>query len=134
MEDQLGHAVLMKGQLDPVELALIKEADVYIQAFQGHSFQDELLKGYLRFSGPNYPYYRRFLKDVANTTVALYHFIRKFVQLYKKEELINKTTLRFMEHHFFETCYFLNKLAYSEPEIEIPDCLLTKPDFPSYEV
>ncbi len=49
LEDQLGHAVLFKNLLDPIEIMISKQADSYIGKFQTFIVQNHHLKGYLRF-------------------------------------------------------------------------------------
>lgn len=67
-------------------------------------------------------------REVADSVIKLYRLVEKVVQLYKESEALNRTTLRFIEHHFPESCYFLRKLANFDPAVfDIGDCPLTKP-------
>ncbi|WP_018133095.1 hypothetical protein [Effusibacillus pohliae] len=43
-------------------------------------------------------------------------------------KVLSRVTLRFLEHHLPETCYFLHKMLYDVPDVvPIPACPLSKP-------
>ena len=128
LEDQLGHALLLKTVLDPFEKPLEKQADFYMNAFRLYISQNELIKGYLRFTRPGFPAQRKFAREVALTTIGFYQLVLKVLQLYDRDELFNKTTRRFLEHHIPETCYFLQKLQLFDPTIQqLPHFPKSKP-------
>lgn len=128
LEDQLGHALLLQNHLDPVEGPLHEKTNGFIKIFQSHMVRNHHMRNYLRFTNPGFPAQRLFAREVAESIVALNAFVTTVWERFKKDEVLSRLTLRFIEHHFTETCYFLRKLAYFEPEIyNLPGCPLTKP-------
>ncbi|MBU9712312.1 DUF2935 domain-containing protein [Bacillus tamaricis] len=128
LEDQLGHATLLQNHLDPIEGPLHVRTREFMKIFQGHMVRNHHMRNYLRFIEPGFPAQKLFAREVAESIVALNSFVTKVWERFKKDEVLSRLTLRFIEHHFTETCYFLRKLAYFEPEIyQIPECPLTKP-------
>lgn len=112
LEDQLGHAVLFKNLLDPIEMVATRQAEAYISQYQVFIVQNRHLKGYLRFKEPGFARQREFAYDVGKTTLEMNRFISSMVIKYKESKILNKSTLRFLEHHFPETCYFIKKLSH----------------------
>ncbi|MFD2443797.1 DUF2935 domain-containing protein [Bacillus sp. CGMCC 1.16607] len=131
LEDQLGHAVLFKNILDPIEVFENKQTDTYISKYQVFIVQNHHLKGYLRFKKPGFARQREFAHDVGKTTIEMNKFITNMVNKYKENKLLNKTTLRFLEHHFPETCYFIKKLSYYDPTLrdEAIKCSLRRTNY-----
>jgi hypothetical protein len=131
LEDQLGHAVLLRNALDPMEVEVIRETDRYAAIFQGFMMQNRQIAGYLRFMQPGFPRQQLLAAQVGQAVLGMNAFIYKVVQLYRNTELMNKTTLRFLEHHFPETCYFVCKLSEFAPELRdaAAHCSLKKPSF-----
>jgi Domain of unknown function (DUF2935) len=131
LEDQLGHVLLFEDLLDPIELIATKQAETYITRYQAFIVQNRHLKGYLRFKEPNFARQREFANDVGETTIEMSKFIYSMVIKYKENKLLNKTTLRFLEHHFPETCYFIKKLSYYAPGLsdEASKCSLKRPSY-----
>jgi len=131
LEDQLGHVLLFEDLLDPIELIATKQAEAYINRYQAFIIQNRHLKGYLRFKEPNFARQREFANDVGQTTIEMSKFIYSMVIKYKENKLLNKTTLRFLEHHFPETCYFIKKLSYYAPGLsdEASKCSLKRPSY-----
>ncbi|WP_261800235.1 DUF2935 domain-containing protein [Paenibacillus sp. PAMC21692] len=131
LEDQLGHAVLLRNALDPMELEAIREADRFTDIFRGFMVQNQQIRGYLRFARPGIQRQQLLAHQVGQAVLAMNAFIHKVVRLYQNTELMNKTTLRFLEHHFPETCYFIRKLSEFDPALLEPasKCSLKKPSF-----
>ncbi|WP_423410592.1 DUF2935 domain-containing protein [Heyndrickxia sp. MSNUG] len=131
LEDQLGHAVLFENMLDPIEVMAKRQAEAYISKYQLFIVQNHQLKGFLRVKEPGFARQREFIHDVGSTTLEMNRFIIGMVDKFKSNKLLNKTDLRFLEHHFPETCYFLTKLSYYDPKLkaEISNCSLVKPSF-----
>ncbi|UGB32128.1 DUF2935 domain-containing protein [Metabacillus sp. B2-18] len=131
LEDQLGHVLLFEDLLDPIELIATKQAEAYINRYQAFIIQNRHLKGYLRFKEPNFARQREFANDVGQTTIEMSKFIYSMMIKYKENKLLNKTTLRFLEHHFPETCYFIKKLSYYAPGLsdEASKCSLKRPSY-----
>ncbi|KKK38598.1 hypothetical protein WQ57_08375 [Mesobacillus campisalis] len=129
LEDQAGHAALLVRTLDGVESHLVNETRGFMQTFQAFIVKNEAIKGYLRFAEEGFPIQLRFAKDVALAVLGLTQNVEKIVYLYKNDEVLNQGTLRFLEHHFPEACYFLIKLSHYAPDIDYPPCTLTKPSF-----
>ncbi|WP_179223531.1 DUF2935 domain-containing protein [Paenibacillus tyrfis] len=128
LEDQLGHAVLARNALDPVEIPLSLKVHQVEQEFQAHIVKNKAIRGYLRFTPPLFPVQRSFAKEVSESVVVFYHLIEHILDLYRDSPLLNRATLRFLEHHLPETRYFLRKLAnFNIAVFEIPDCPLTQP-------
>ncbi|NDI36031.1 DUF2935 domain-containing protein [Chengkuizengella sediminis] len=130
LDDHLGHAHLFIDIMDPVETLLIKEAEESEKKFLAHILKNRQIRGYLIFTAPGFPVQRAFAKEVSESVVSLYGLVEKLVEMYKDSEVLNRSTLRFIEHHFPESCYFLRKLAAYNPDIyKIENCPLTKPSF-----
>jgi len=51
LQNQLGHAILLRNILDPTETELTQQTVAFIQIFQAHIVRNEAIKGFLRF-GP----------------------------------------------------------------------------------
>ncbi|MFP5112551.1 DUF2935 domain-containing protein [Bacillaceae bacterium C204] len=131
LEDQLGHAVLFKNIIDPIEIRASHQADLYISQFQVFIIQNHHLKGYLRFKEPGFARQTEFAYDVGKTTLEMSQFVYNMVIKYKENKMLNKTTLRFLEHHFPETCYFIKKLSFYAPGLqeEASKCSLKRPSY-----
>lgn len=128
LEDQLGHVLLFEDLLDPIEIMAANQAGGYIRSYQAFMIQNHHLKGYLRFKEPNFARQKEFAHEVGRTTLEMSRFIYNMVIRYKEKKLLNKSTLRFLEHHFPETCYFIKKLSYYAPELreEASNCSLQR--------
>jgi hypothetical protein len=118
LEDQLGHVLLFQNVLDPIEIGASRQAEAYINQYQVYIVQNHHLKGYLRFKQPGFARQREFALEVGQTTLEMSQYISGMVAKYNKKKLLNKTTLRFLEHHFPETCYFIKKLSYYSPKLK----------------
>ncbi|MEH7106693.1 DUF2935 domain-containing protein [Bacillus sp. JJ1764] len=131
LEDQLGHIILLKNVIDPIELSVEKMGDFYTQKFQMYILQNHHMKGYLRFTEQGFPRQRELALEVGRTVIQMNLYIKSVMEKYKNDWILNKTTLRFIEHHFPETCYFIKKLAEFSPELhaEGSHCSLRKPSF-----
>ncbi|CAM3798102.1 DUF2935 domain-containing protein [Mesobacillus thioparans] len=131
LEDQLGHAVLFENLLDPIEAGAYAAAEGFKRRYQLFIVQNHHLKNYLRVKEPGFARQKAFVYEVGRTTLEMNQFIKDMVKKYKEHTLLNKSTLRFLEHHFPETCYFLTNLSYYEPRLkaEIGTCSLSKPSF-----
>ncbi|WP_068777014.1 DUF2935 domain-containing protein [Paenibacillus sp. FJAT-26967] len=135
LEDQLGHAVLLWDHLDPVEVELSETGRRFSNTFQSYMVKNRAMGGYLRFTPPGFPAQRRFASDVAAATASFYEFVVRIINLYENQELLSRLTLRFLDHHLPESCYFLYKLSAFEPNILIPkSCFLFKPLAPSEDL
>jgi hypothetical protein len=131
LEDQLGHAVLFENLLDPIEAGANATAQEFKRRYQLYIVQNHHLRNYLRVKEPGFARQKAFVHEVGKTTLEMNQFIKNMVEKYKEHTLLNKSTLRFLEHHFPETCYFLTNLSYYEPRLksEIKNCSLSKPSF-----
>lgn len=131
LEDQLGHIILLRNVTDPIELGVDQQANVYAQRFQMFILQNHHIKGFLRFTEEGFPRQKELAFEVGRTVIEMNLYIRSIVEKYHGNRILNKTTLRFIEHHFPETCYFIKKLAEFAPELhsESTHCSLRKPSF-----
>ncbi|WP_249310139.1 DUF2935 domain-containing protein [Bacillus sp. FJAT-49736] len=131
LEDQLGHAVLFRNLVDPIEVFSTKQIEGYINKYQVFIVQNHHLKGYLRFKEPGFARQQEFAREVGQTTIEMSRYIYSMVTKYKENKVLNKTTLRFLEHHFPETCYFIKKLSFYDPSIQEPAsrCSLRRPSY-----
>ncbi|MEH7075295.1 DUF2935 domain-containing protein [Neobacillus drentensis] len=131
LEDQLGHIILLRNLIDPIEIAVERQTDLYSQRFQMFILQNHHIKGFLRFTEQGFPRQNELALEVGRTVIEMNKYIGTVVEKYKGERILNKTTLRFLEHHFPETCYFIKKLAVFAPELlsESTNCSLRKPSF-----
>jgi len=129
LEDQIGHALLLRNGLDPVEQSLSQQIELFMRRFQMHQLMHHHIKGYLRFLEPLFPAHRSFLIEVSHTVVEFQQLVEQAVEEFRRDELINRTTLQFLGHHYPETCYTLRKLAAVVPEIQVGTCSLTKPEW-----
>ena len=131
LEDQLGHIILLRNVLDPIEIAIERQSEAFAQKFQMFILQNHHIKGYLRFTEQGFPRQKELALEVGRAVIEMNLFVRSSVEKYKGERILNKTTLRFIEHHFPETCYFIKKLADFAPVLhsEGSQCSLRKPSF-----
>lgn len=130
LEDQLGHTVLLGNHLDPTEMELLKSTQQYAQQFSAHIVKNTAIRGFLRFTAPGFPVQQKFARQVAETVIGFYRVVEEVIREYQHTELLSRLTLRFLEHHLPETCYFLRKLAaYNVEILTLPNCPLTKPSF-----
>ena len=131
LEDQLGHAVLFENLLDPIEATANAAAQEFKRKFQLYIVQNHHLKNFLRVKQPGFARQQEFIYEVGKTTLEMNQFIKNMVEKYKNNTLLNKSNLRFLEHHFPETCYFLASLSYYEPRLRamVGNCSLSKPSF-----
>ncbi|MBY0147961.1 DUF2935 domain-containing protein [Neobacillus niacini] len=125
LEDQIGHASLLNRGLDGIELILKEKVDTLSKLFSAHMLKNDAIKGYLRFLPPHFPVQIAFAREVTGTVLAFNQLVEHVIKLYKGKEVLNATTLRFLEHHFPESCYFLTKLSAFVPDMETPPCSLT---------
>lgn len=131
LDDQLGHAILLRNSLDPIEQEIIQRIDLYSAKFESFIVQNHQMKGYLRFSPPGIRRQQLMAHEVGVTVLEMNSFISMVVSRYQNSEVLNKTTLRFLEHHFPETCYFIIQLSAFAPELRnvAMNCSLQKPSF-----
>jgi hypothetical protein len=125
LEDQIGHAALLNRALDGVEFILHERVNTLSKLFSAHMLKNEAMKGYLRFIPPQFPAQISFAREVSGTVLAFNQLVEHVIKLYKGKEVLNATTLRFLEHHFPESCYFLTKLNAFVPDLQHPACSLT---------
>ncbi|MEK3885095.1 DUF2935 domain-containing protein [Paenibacillus sp. PL2-23] len=131
LEDQLGHAVLLGNVLDPIETGLTTRTSEFAKAFQSLMLKNEAFKGYLRFTPPGFHAQLQMARDTSAVTADFYRLVERIIAMYENTSVLSRATLRFLEHHLPETCYFIHKLEQLDPEIiPIPNCPLTKPSFP----
>ncbi|MEK8132882.1 DUF2935 domain-containing protein [Paenibacillus filicis] len=117
LEDQLGHVVLLRNVLDPIEVGIMFKTDQFIEQFRGFILQNHHIRGYLRFAPPGIPRQRKLAADVGHATLEMNAFVLRVIDLYKATEVMNRTTLRFLQHHVPETCYFVRKLSRYDPSL-----------------
>lgn len=131
LEDQLGHALLLANVLDPGEAGLLARTAEFTASFRALFTQNELIRGYLRFSPANLPVQIRLAREALEAVQGFNSLVISVIRLYRGTELLSRTTLRFLEHHLPETCYFMRKLAEFIPgSPPMTNCSLTKPGFP----
>ncbi|MEH7336159.1 DUF2935 domain-containing protein, partial [Neobacillus drentensis] len=111
--------------------AVDRQSDVYAQRFQMFILQNHHVKGFLRFTEQGFPRQKELALEVGRIVIEMNLYVRSIVEKYRGSKLLNKTTLRFLEHHFPETCYFIKKLAEFAPELHLESthCSLRKPSF-----
>ncbi|NOU64190.1 DUF2935 domain-containing protein [Paenibacillus sp. LMG 31461] len=77
---------------------------------------------------PGFPAEAQFAKGVLGTVKAFYDFVQRIIVQYRDDQLLSKATLRFLEHHFPESCYFMRKLTVCIPDASpLGSCPLTRP-------
>lgn len=130
LEDQIGHAILLVNVLDPAEFSIREQAERHAVTFRALFTQNEIIRGYLRFTAPSFPVQIKLARDTLAAVQEFRLFVIQVISLFKQTELLNRTTLRFLEHHLPETCYFLHQLILYIPGAEtLEACSLTKPTF-----
>ncbi|UFJ40828.1 DUF2935 domain-containing protein [Brevibacillus humidisoli] len=130
LEDQAGHALLLAGGMDPVEREIIEQARTFADRFSFYLLKNRQMRDYLRFTRPMFPAQQVFAQQVAQTVLAFTQLVMMVIDRYRDDEVLNKLTLRFLEHHLPEACYFLRKLApYLPEDFALPDCQFSKPYF-----
>lgn len=129
LEDQLGHASLLLNYIDVAELIWSEKIRGYLQTFSALMVKQRQMKGYLQFTPAGFPAQKQFAVEIITAVNGFAEVVHQIVTLYLKDRVLNKFTLRFIEHHFPETCYFLRKLSLYAPEVPVAPCALTKPSF-----
>ncbi|WP_123039471.1 DUF2935 domain-containing protein [Cohnella candidum] len=129
LEDQLGHASLLLNYIDVAEVGWIERIREYVQTFAALMVKQRQIKRYLRFVEPGFPVEKQFAVEIITAVNGFAELVRQVVALYLTDRVSNKFTLRFVEHHFPETCYFLRKMTLYAPEVPVAPCSLTKPHF-----
>lgn len=129
LEDQLGHASLLLNYIDVAELFWREQIMKYQQSFSALMVKQRQIRKYLRFTPPGFPVQQQFANELLAAVNGFTEVVEQVVALYLKDRVLNRFTLRFIEHHFPETCYFLRKLTRYAPDIKVTACSLTKPSF-----
>jgi hypothetical protein len=129
LEDQLGHALLLADHIDVAEVGWSRKIREYQDTFSALMVKQRQIRNYLRFMPPGFPVQRQFAEELFTVTNGFAELVHQVVNLYLRERILNRLTLRFIEHHFPETCYFLNKLSLYVPELPLSPCSLIKPSF-----
>ncbi|WP_438445059.1 DUF2935 domain-containing protein [Gorillibacterium sp. sgz5001074] len=129
LEDQLGHASLLINHLDVAELGWIEKVQRAQTTFSALMIKQRQIRKYLRFTPPNFPVQLQFAEDIAAAVTGFEVVVRQVVQLLVNQRVLSRLSLRFIEHHFPESCYFLRKLSLYVPHVPVRDCSLTKPSF-----
>lgn len=131
LEDQVGHALLLRNVLDPIELPTLQRAEEFIRTFQVLQAQTHQFQGFVQHGLTDSPRERRLAGDVGRAVIGMNRFVEEVVARFKGQEVLSRTTLRFLEHHFPESCYFLKKLSVYAPELAeaAGGCSLQKPSF-----
>jgi hypothetical protein len=111
LEDQLGHAVLLRNVLDPIEQEISAKTMAYINRFQAHMLTHVHLMRYKRFLPEKSPFELRYTREVAQTVQSFLEFVEKVIGSFEAQQLLSRTTLRFLQHHVPETHYFLYSLS-----------------------
>lgn len=129
LTDQVGHSSLLIDILDPIEVELIAKAQSIQNQFRVYISKNRAMRGFLRFTPSGFRAQQRFADEVAHSIQNLNSLVEEVMSLYEVDEVLNNTTLRFLEHHFPESCYFLVHLSQYAPSIPSPSCSLTKPSY-----
>ncbi|TCP59129.1 DUF2935 family protein [Tumebacillus sp. BK434] len=127
--DQIGHAELLKDTFDPVELLSETKTTDYQRVLQALWIKHQQMTKYLRFTPPGFPAQQQFVREVAAAVIEFYKYVEQIAERYRNSTVLTDTTLRFLEHHFPESCYFLRKLSAFAPDLPMINCQLTKPSF-----
>jgi hypothetical protein len=131
LEDQAGHASLLANGLDPLEANIINKSNVLAKTFLWYLYENEKIKQMGHFTEEPVPQQAKFVRDVILSVNEFNQLVILVLKEYKDNQLFNRLTYRFLEHHLPETCYFLKKLSYYTPEDSdiIPNCELVRPYF-----
>ncbi|RAL22028.1 DUF2935 domain-containing protein [Thermoflavimicrobium daqui] len=129
--DQEGHALLLIHGLDSTEEELMDQVRKVVLKFRYYQLKNKQFAGYMRFTRPLFPAQVKFVHQIIRDVSAFTQLVSKVVHQYKDNKVINSLSLRFLEHHFPESCYFLHKLMLYLPEEEREniDCSLYPPYF-----
>ncbi|MCS1352052.1 DUF2935 domain-containing protein [Mechercharimyces sp. CAU 1602] len=128
LTDQYGHASLLFFDLDLIEGDILARTNKFRDQFATLLLQNRAIKGYLRMQEQGFPRQEKLAYVTATTVNEFYRFVEYVVREYELERLMNRTSLRFLEHHLPESCYFLKKLSYYAPAVNIPhNCSLINP-------
>jgi hypothetical protein len=131
LEDQLGHALLLIHNLDSTEALMIRRVQELQSVFSALMVKQRQFQRYLRFAKPGFPAELTFAYEIAQAVKQFTALVKEIVARYQHDQIINSFTLRFIEHHFPEACYFLIKLQRFVPAVSTEHCSLVKPSFTS---
>lgn len=116
LDDMLGHALLLVNILDPIEAPMIQKTMGLIDAYEKYKVKNMAIQKYLRFM-PTFPGENRFTYDIAGTTIVFNDWVNEVIHMFRHDEVLNRTTLPFLEHHLPESCYFLLQLTQRNPRV-----------------
>ncbi|TCW41433.1 DUF2935 family protein [Laceyella sacchari] len=120
--DQLGHSILLINMLDPLETIVATRSERFRNLFRSLLSQAQSMAMFPYSESEIYPRLALLGHETADVVKRFYRYVETVTRLYRKRQVLNKTTLRFLEHHFSETNYFLIKLSYYFPDIQpLPD-------------
>lgn len=112
----LGHALLLVNILDPIEAEMIEKTQRLVDAYEKYKLKNFAIQKYMRFM-PTFPGEHRFTYDIARTTIVFNEWVDEVIHMFRNDEVLNRTTLPFLEHHLPESCYFLLQLAQRNPSV-----------------
>lgn len=116
--DQLGHVALTLHGTDAAEVGINRRLLEHQQTFQSLLASLVSVRRFLRSVPEDAPVVLKYARDVGIATLTFEPLVRELVESYRRDAHANRMTLRFLLHHFPETCYFLRKLSRYVPEVE----------------
>lgn len=115
LPDQIGHAALMSRELDINEREISRQAVQYQTAFTEDYLTSLQMAGFSRAMGMHFPRLELEIEGIATRLREFWKVVRLALERGAKDQLLNRSTAIFLEHHFEETDYFLRKLSESFP-------------------
>ncbi|WP_438444230.1 DUF2935 domain-containing protein [Gorillibacterium sp. sgz5001074] len=111
LEDQLGHAGLVRELAGEEEPGLAQEAAAAQEALSAHLLRNRYIYGYLRFSPPGFPLQLEAAQAAADCVERFIQSLWDAVKTLSGAKPSLSFLLRFLEHQILEGTYFLDQLS-----------------------
>ncbi|MFD1955450.1 DUF2935 domain-containing protein [Paenibacillus thailandensis] len=111
LQDAVGHAASIAGDLDLTEKKLIKQSEKFQKHFENFYLKAVEMAGYMRTQLKDFPAFRKFHKDIDLEMKVFMHFLQELEEMELKEEVLDRIAPLIPDHMYREECYYLMKLG-----------------------
>jgi hypothetical protein len=111
LQDAVGHAASITGDLDLTEKPWIKKSQAFQEGFEALFLKAVEMAGYMRTELREFPAFRKFHRDIDLEMKVFMRFLQELEELQVSAELLDRISPLIPDHMFREECYYLMKLA-----------------------